>query len=242
MPRVVGNPFSTRHTRPGSLPPLDAAGRLLDIEGLLARALATRGAAIVGRHGSGKSNLLHHLALAAAAAGGRVERVRLRSWRDVPRAWGAVLRVGRGGIACIDSWECAGPVDRIVLVVLARAAGVCLVVTAHRPTVLLPTLVRCKTTSSLLEALVARLVAPPRWGAVPIDAADVDAAFAGHDGDLREALYELYDRFESRRSGALRPQWTDGGDDHDDRGGGRSGIHESAAGFSYAGAPERNLG
>lgn len=241
MPRGVGNPFSTRHTRPGCLPPLDAMGRPLDLEGLLARAVATRGAAIVGRHGSGKSNLLHHLALAAAARG-NVEQVRLRSWRDALLAWGAVLRVGRGGIACVDSWECAGPVERIVLVVLARAAGVFLLVTAHRPTVLLPTLVRCETTPSLLAAIVVQLVDPPQWGAVPIDAADIEAACAGHDGDLREALYELYDRFESRRSGAVHPRWTDGGDDHDDRGGGRSGIHESAAGFSYAGAPERNLG
>lgn len=241
MAGFLGNPFATRHTRPGCLPPLDAAGRPLDMQLLLARALATRGAAIVGPHGSGKSNLLHHLAL-AAAAGGPVECVRLRSWRDLPEAWTAIRRVGRGGVACVDSWECVGPVERIVLIALARAVGVCLVVTAHHPSVLLATLLRCETTPRLLEAIVVRLVGPPQWGAVPIAAADVDAAFAGHGGDLREALYELYDRFESRRSDAARPPWRDGGEDRDDRGGGRSGIHESAARFSYAGAPERNLG
>jgi hypothetical protein len=242
MPRTVGNPFSTRHTRPGCLPPLDAAGRPLDIARLLARFLATRGAAIVGRHGSGKSNLLRHLAVAAAAAGVRVERVRLQSRRDALRAWAAIRAAGKSGVVCIDSWERAGPVAGLVLVVLARAVGCRLWVTAHRPAAWLRTLVRCETTSRLLEALVAQLVDPSRGGAVAVGAADVEAAFATHDGDIREALYELYDRFEVRWRAAVSPPSRNGGDGHDDRGDGRPQIYESAAGFSYAGAPERNLG
>jgi hypothetical protein len=242
MPRTVGNPFSTRHTRPGCLQPLDAVGKPLDIASLLVRAQATRGAAIVGCHGSGKSNLLHHLADAAAAAGERVERVRLASRRDALRAWAAIRAARQGGTVCVDSWERAGPVAGLVLVVLARLVGCRLWVTAHRPATWLRTLVRCETTPQLLAALVAQLVDPSRWGAATVGAADVEAAFAMHSGDVREALYELYDRFEMRWRAAVSPPSKDGGDGHDDGGDGRPQIYESAAGFSYAGAPERNLG
>ena len=242
MTRSFGNPFATRHTRPGRLPPLDASGLPLDLEALVGRALATRAAAIVGPHGSGKSNLLHHLAVGIEAAGGRVERVRLQFRRDTLRAWAALCAAGRGGTVCVDSWERAGPVERVVLVVLARACGCRLLVTAHRPIAWLPTLARCTTTPRLLAALVARLVAPPSRGGGAVGAADVEAAFTGHDGDLREALYQLYDLVESRRFGVSCTTWPDGGADRDDRVGVQSEIHDSTAGFSYAGAPERNLG
>ena len=59
----IGNPFSTRHTRPGALAPLDAVGRPVDVAGLCKR-LASQGGsgAIVGAHGSGKTTLLDALA------------------------------------------------------------------------------------------------------------------------------------------------------------------------------------
>ncbi|MFM1997607.1 MAG: hypothetical protein RLZZ111_1994 [Planctomycetota bacterium] len=236
-----GNPFSTRHTRPGLLAPLDASGHPLDVGDLVGRVLAMRGAAIVGPHGSGKSNLLHHLAAAIDAGGGRVARVRLQSRHDSLRALSAVGLAGSGGTVCIDSWERAGLVERLVLVVTARAVGARLLVTAHRPVAWLATLVRCETTPRLLEALVSRLVGPPRRGAT-VDAADVEAAFAAHGGDVREALYALYDRVESRRTAAGGLPSRHGGDGRDDRGGTGPGIHESTARFSYVGAPERNLG
>jgi len=242
MTRPCGNPFSTRHTRPGRLAPLDPGGRPLDIAGLIDRLSCLPGAAIVGPHGSGKSNLLHHLAAAIDAGGGRVERVRLQSRCDSLRALGTVRLAGRGGTVCVDSWERAGRLERIVLVVTARAVGARLLVTAHRPVGWLPTLVRCETTARLLEALVARLVGLPLRGGVAIGAADVEAAFAGHAGDIREALYELYDLVERRRADTAGPPAPRGDDGHDDRGEARPGIHDSRAGFSYAGAPERNLG
>lgn len=237
-----GNPFSTRHTRPGRLPPLDAWGQPRDVGDLAGRALTLRGAAIVGPHGSGKSNLLHHLAEAIDTGGRRLERVRLQSRWDALRALSAVGRAGRGGTVCIDSWERAGLVERFVLVVTARAVGTRLLVTAHRPVAWLATLVSCETTPRLLEAIVSRLVGPPWRPGTMVRAGDIEAAFTGHGGDIREALYALYDRVESRRTAAGYPPARRGGDDHDDRGETDSGIHESTAGFSYGGAPERNLG
>jgi hypothetical protein len=66
-------------------------------------------------------------------------------------------------------------------------------VTSHRPTGL-PLLRECETTSDLLRAIVARL--PDRGG--PVDEADIAAAFRRHGGNLRESLYDLYDRVERR--------------------------------------------
>ncbi|MEI7781700.1 MAG: hypothetical protein WCJ18_07225, partial [Planctomycetota bacterium] len=67
---LAGNPFCTRHTRPGRIVALDGHGRPRDIEALL-RLLAARGgrAAIRGPHGSGKTTLLEHLAQRLAADG-----------------------------------------------------------------------------------------------------------------------------------------------------------------------------
>jgi len=52
------NPFATRFTRPGQLPPFDAAGKRIDLDALLALAGRIRRAVIIGPHGSGESTLL----------------------------------------------------------------------------------------------------------------------------------------------------------------------------------------
>jgi hypothetical protein len=58
----------------------------------------------------------------------------------------------------------------------------------------MPVVLRCSTSAGLLAAIVARL---PDHGGRIADA-DVVAAFARHGGDLRESLYDLYDRFEQQ--------------------------------------------
>jgi hypothetical protein len=58
----------------------------------------------------------------------------------------------------------------------------------------LPRLLECRTSPGLLATLVARL---PESGDV-IGTADVDEAFSRHSGNVRDALYDLYDRFERR--------------------------------------------
>jgi hypothetical protein len=66
-------------------------------------------------------------------------------------------------------------------------------VTSHQPAGL-PVLWRCETTPDLLRAIIARL--PDHGGLV--DDADIAAAFHRHGGNLRESLYDLYDRVERR--------------------------------------------
>lgn len=187
----VGNPFSTRYVRPGRLPPLDAEGRPIDIA-MLCETLAVLGgsAAVVGPHGSGKTTLLVWLANALEAGGSRIERVRFRGLRDVVSLARAIWRTAEGGTVCVDCWERLGWPGNGLARLAARLFGARLLVTAHRVGPL-PTLCTCATSAKLLEAIVARL---------PIDSpllpGDVDEAFRRARGDVREALFLLYDRCE----------------------------------------------
>ena len=198
----VGNPFATRHTRPGRLAPLDGHGHPRDVAALLERLAALGGrAAIRGPHGSGKTTLLEHLAEGLQHRGAAVERVRLRAWRDgaaaavadVAAAIRAILRCRAGGTVCIDSWEQLGWTGRLAVRCAAAWRRSGLLVTSHRVTEL-PTLIDCHTSRVLLERLVERL--PGAGGMSP---SEIDDAFARHGGNLRDSLADLYDRFEACR-------------------------------------------
>jgi len=241
MSAMVSNPFSTRFTRPGRIEPFDGAGRRVDIDGLVERFRGLGStAAIVGPHGSGKSTLLTHLAEAIERRDGQSSRIRLHSWRDALAAWRVIRHSAACGTVCIDSWECIGPATRILLRLAARLSGCGLLVTSHRGTGM-PELMRCGTSADLLSAIVRSLPDHACWYGTLICEADIEAAFTKHSGNLRESLYELYDRFESRgrRIRGYGGAGPDGGDGSE---GGRPGIHEFIGGFSYVGAPERNLG
>jgi hypothetical protein len=190
--RLPVNPFATRFVRPGALAPLDAHGRPLDLPALAARFRGLRRAAIEGPHGHGKTTLLKALAAHMACDDTPVTTLRLRSLADSAPVLAAILRATPGSVVCIDSWERLGPIA-----VLARAAAwwsrCSLLVTSHRPTGM-PVLWKSDTTPDLLAAIVARL--PDHAGR--IDAADIAQAFATQSGNLRESLYDLYDRFEAR--------------------------------------------
>lgn len=187
------NPFATRHTRPGRVAPRTAAGAPVDVAHLAARGLDLRRAAIEGPHGAGKTNLLEALARHLAAAGRLAGSTRARSWADGPAVLGMVRRAAPGATVCIDSWEALGPAWRGLVRRAAAWRGVGLLVTCHRARDL-PVLVRCTTTPALLAGIVADL---PDHGGL-IRAADIEDAFTARRGNLREALYDLYDRFERR--------------------------------------------
>jgi energy-coupling factor transporter ATP-binding protein EcfA2 len=198
MATPVSNPFSTRYTRPGRIRPLDGTGHPVDVDGLLERLQSLGGtAAIVGPHGSGKSTLLVHLAEAIERRGGHAQRIRLHALRDASAAWTAIRQAAAGGTVCIDSWECIGLATRSLLRLAARLSGCGLVVTSHRKAAM-PELTRCVTSASLLRAIVGSLPDHACWHETLIRDTDIEAAFAMHGGNLRESLYELYDRFEAR--------------------------------------------
>ena len=187
------NPFSTRFTRPGRLTPLGALGRPLDVAALVAALHAGGGSgAIVGPHGTGKTTLLLTLADRLDAAGSLAGLLRLRSPGDAAVMWRAISRARRGTTLCVDGWECLRPWGRIVSV-LAWWRGCRLVVTSHREPGM-PILVRAKGTLPILAALVTQV---PDHGGL-IEDADIADAHRRHGGNLRESLYDLYDRFQGR--------------------------------------------
>lgn len=204
--RFTGNPFSTRHTRPGQIIPLDSRGLPRDTAALLERlaALGGRGA-IRGPHGSGKTTLLEYLARGLASRGASVARLRLRSWhdsplaavRDIAGALKAIVVCPADGTVCIDSWEQMGSPAAAFAMLLARAKGCGLLVTTHHET-RLPLLAICDTTPALLASIVRRLPGSDHWADGLIAAEDIDSAYSKCAGNVREALYELYDRFEER--------------------------------------------
>lgn len=191
--RLPTNPFATRFTRPGVLPPLASDGTPLDATRLAARLTGGRVMAIEGPHGHGKSTLLAGVLAAAAAAGREVRLVRVRSEWDSWRPVAAALAAGRGACLGCDGWERSLPGTAALVRCIARLRCLSVVVTIHAPAGL-AVLARCGTSKELLAALVARL---PGHGGL-IGGHDIEDAFDRHSGNLREALYDLYDRFERR--------------------------------------------
>lgn len=191
--RLPTNPFATRFTRPGVLPALGPQGEPIDAAGLLSRISPGRVVTLVGPHGHGKSTLLSCLTAAARHAGSETTAVRIRSPSDSWRPVAAVLATPRGGLVTCDGWERSLPGTGVVVRAVAAARGLRVVVTTHQPRGL-PVLAYCDTSAALLDELVARL---PDHGGL-IDATDIDDAYHRHAGNVREALYDLYDRFERR--------------------------------------------
>lgn len=192
-PRHRTNPFTTRHTRPGSLPPLDESGRPRDLGAVLAAVRRSPATAIVGPHGTGKSTLLAAIHAELEAAGHAAGLRQLRRRRDGLALLAAVIRMRPGQALCVDGWERLGPIAAAAVRLAAGARGCRLVVTSHHPTGI-PTIVRTAGTLPLLEAIVARL---PADGGL-ITGSDLAESFARHGGNLRDSLGDLYDRFELR--------------------------------------------
>lgn len=195
--RHRSNPFATRHTRPGAVPPLDQAGAPVDL-GSLVDAVERHGrVAIVGPHGTGKSTLLAGLAGRLTAAGRGVELLRVHRRRDLFRLLAALRRGPADAVLLVDGWEKLGRPGAALAAAAARLAGRRLVVTSHAAT-WFPVAWSTGGTLPLLTAIVARLPAHT----VVITPADLAESFALSGGNLRDALGDLYDRFElrSRRS------------------------------------------
>lgn len=192
--RLPTNPFSTCFTRPGTLPPLDATGAPVAL-GMLVDRLLTGPAAvsITAPHGHGKTSLLVALFAELRRRGWPTVLVRVRSLRDAWTAAATAARAGPETVLGIDGCDRLPRVGVRMVAAVVRRRRLRLVITTHREGGL-PALYRCETTPALFAALVARL--PDHGGRITAD--DIDDAFRRHAGDVREALYDLYDRFERR--------------------------------------------
>lgn len=193
-PTTAGNPFSSRHVRPGAVPfvfPEGAAAQDL-VERL--RAAGWRGQ-VVGPHGSGKSALVAALVPALEAAGRQVFLCELRAGqRRLPRDFPSAHARAGHAVVVVDGYEQLSAWGRFRLRRACASAGLGLVVTAHGPAGL-PDLLRLAPDPALARRIVEWLL---RGAEVRIAPEEVDAAFAARQGDLREMLFDLYDLFERR--------------------------------------------
>lgn len=121
---------------------------------------------IIGPHGSGKSTLLATLQ--------------------------PLLEASERSVQVIDGFEELGRFERWRLRRACHGAHLGLLVTAHR-SVGLPTLIEIAPNCCLVHQLVANLCGST---ATPISPTDVDASIARHGSNVREILFDLYDRHE----------------------------------------------
>ncbi len=206
------NPFATCWTRPGAIPFRFSPGQ--SAEDLVAKlaALNWRGA-IVGPHGSGKSTLLESIKPALVAAGRSIcsvslhdsRRRRRTGWEGeapaVPRkltgSAGPSASLPGSFLLVIDGYEQLGWLERLRVLCRCRRSGAGLLVTSHMP-IHVPTLIRLSPDRGLVEQLVDDLCTKV---SSTITRADIVASHACHGSNVREILFDLYDRHEQRRRG-----------------------------------------
>jgi len=195
--RARDNPFRTDRVLQVRYRPL--RGNWDDLLSKL-RALGYR-AAIVGPQGSGKTTLLEDLAPRLRERGYGVRDLRLDT--ETPRfAPGFLDRFVASLTPCdvvlFDGAEQMGPIAWRLFRHRCRAAAG-LVITGHRPG-RLPTLIETATTPELLAALVGEILGNEAREVEPI----LPDLYARHEGNLRDALRELYDRYAASASGPAR--------------------------------------
>ena len=197
----MGNPFSTRRTRPGALafrfPPGQSAGQLVES---LARN-QWRGQ-VLGPHGSGKSTLLAALVPQIRAARKETLLVELHDGqRRLPDGWSRHAAPDAPLVVLVDGYEQLARWNRYRLNRLCRRRAWGLVVTAHEP-VGLPDLFCTEVHAELACQLVAELL-DGRPAPVTLD--ELRRRLEHHRGNFREVLFELYDLCELRRQTAPKP-------------------------------------
>jgi hypothetical protein len=189
------NPFSTRYVRPGALPfefrPGESAEQLV-------AALAAQGwrGQIVGAHGTGKSTLLATLLPCLEQRGRSLVKFSLHDGkRRLPIDCDRHRALSPSSVLVIDGYEQLSRWSRLKTRLLCRRRRCGLLVTAHSD-IGLPLLYRTVGSFEIARRIVGRL--QPAGG--HIAESDVRRACQAHQGDLREALFWLYDLHEQRRS------------------------------------------
>ncbi|MBI2823188.1 MAG: hypothetical protein HYX69_00700 [Planctomycetia bacterium] len=188
------NPFSTRHVRPGAIefvfPPGVDAGQLV----ATLRASGWWGE-ITGPHGSGKSTMLSSLMPCLVREGRQPVLLELHDGeRSLARHAEALAAAGPASIVIVDGYEQLSAWSKWRLRRLCRRRRWGLVITAHDAAGL-PPFFATSVDVATAEAVLARLLP----GESPIGRADLREALDARRGNLREALFDLYDLYEERR-------------------------------------------
>lgn len=199
----ISNPFSTRCVRPGAVPflypdelvPETLMGRLMGLEG--------RGA-IVGPHGCGKTTLLLDLARRIEQSGQAVHRVMIDAGSfDFAQVRNEIAGNSPHSWVALDGFDQLSGRERSWVIRYTRKSSLRLLVTAHSPC-RLPTLVRLTPCVISFERVVSHLCADLKERDAEVFAKWMDRwtgdakqrLFQEHHGDIREALFSLYDDWE----------------------------------------------
>jgi hypothetical protein len=149
-------------------------------------------AAIVGPEGSGKTTLLEDVGPTLRARGFTVKHLRLdRTTRTFPRGFLSrfFADVSPRDVILFDGADLMGGLTWRWFNRRTKKAGG-LVITSHRAA-RLPTLIECSTTPALLDEIVAELLGGESAALRQV----TRTLFDKHQGNLRDALRELYDIF-----------------------------------------------
>jgi hypothetical protein len=202
-PIVNSNPFSTRFVRPGAIPFVFNGGET-------ARTVVSRlrgqnwWGEIIGRHGTGKSTLVAALLPELKSMGGEP---RLHSLHDgvvrFEELTARALRLDAAVVLIVDGYEQLSLWQKFRVRRACRRAGCGLVVTAHKPSGL-PALYRTVATPEVAGRVFATLTAERP---ALVTSSDLQQSFAARNGNLREALFDMYDLHEiNARNGASDQQ------------------------------------
>ncbi len=189
------NPFCAARLRPGTIDFVFEQGKSLKqlVDALESNAWQGQ---ITGAHGTGKSTLLAALTPAIEARGRLVKSITLVSGqRHLPREYLVSLRHAGGlGVAAVDGVEQLHPWNRMRLRRFCQTHGAGLIVASHRRG-RLPNLYETNVDEDRAWSVVKQLQEgfPPR-----IEIKDLVERLARHKGNLREALFDLYDLYEER--------------------------------------------
>lgn len=192
------NPFATRFVRPGAIEFLLPEGQTLDSLVDTLDRHRWRGQ-ILGPHGTGKSTLLHSLQPVL------VERLRLLAWftqnqgeRSLNITEADAAQWSSQTLVIVDGYEQLGWLAKRWLTATCDRTGAGLLVTTHTD-MGLTTIFATQPSETLLQEVVAELTALAN-GIISAD--DVSHCYQQHAGNLREALFALYDLYELRRTQA----------------------------------------
>ena len=193
------NPFTAKSLRPGTIAFVFEDGK--SIEWVADRLdLYTGSGQIVGPHGTGKSTLLSELTSRFQSNNVPLRVARLtRVQRKLPWSLLELMRLTQGTQIIVDGFEQVSCWRRCAVRWIAAWRKSGLLVTTHGSLAGFPILYDTSGSSAHAPTVVKQLLSrqePVRD--VPIDV--IRQAVVEHRGNIREALFSLYDWFEEHRA------------------------------------------
>lgn len=153
---------------------------------------------IIGPHGSGKSTLLKELIAELNSQGREVRLYSLRdNQRQLPVTWTELRSWSSRTQLVVDGYEQLYGFNRILLRLTCWIKQTGLLVTTHR-SMGLPCLIQTSPSFAIFQELVHYLVNDVPSNLRPSHN-EIETAFSGSGGNLREAFLALYDVYQRRQ-------------------------------------------